>query len=164
MHRPKIDRVSTGTLTCSRQPKPCASAQLQPPELAREVQRPSTLRGAAGSGGLVADMRCFPFRVVWSRHVWSYPTFPPPIQSELFDTDSESDPAQSQQTPGASQPPSPRARVGMRAHESPSVVTPAGVFFSRFHADRLVIRLKSMDGQNDASAAACVLPTAFLRR
>jgi hypothetical protein len=34
-----------------------------------DVQRPSTLRGAAGRGGLVAsaDMRCHPFRVVWSR-------------------------------------------------------------------------------------------------
>jgi hypothetical protein len=119
MHRPKIDRVSTGTLTCSRQPKPCASAQLQPPELAREVQRPSTLRGAAGSGGLVADMRCFPFRVVWSRHVWSYPTFPPPIQSELFDTDSESDPAQNK-CRALSSPPPPKRPCGIRAYKTPA--------------------------------------------
>jgi hypothetical protein len=28
-------------------------------------------------------------------NVWSYPTFPPPIRTELFYTDSESDPAQS---------------------------------------------------------------------
>jgi hypothetical protein len=40
-------------------------------------------------------------------NVWSYPTFPPPIQSELFDTDSESDPAQSQQMLGAFKPPDP---------------------------------------------------------
>jgi hypothetical protein len=46
---------------------------------------------------------------------WSCPTFPPPITSELFDTDSESDAAQSQQMPGAlSSPPAPQAPVPVR--------------------------------------------------
>jgi hypothetical protein len=39
-------------------------------------------RGAATS----ADMRFFPFRLFGPANVWSYPTFPPAIQSELFDT------------------------------------------------------------------------------
>jgi hypothetical protein len=39
---------------------------------------------------------------------WSYPTFPPPIQSELFDTDSESDASQSRQMPGRLKLPKPQ--------------------------------------------------------
>jgi hypothetical protein len=39
--------------------------------------------------------------------VWSYPTFPQSIQSELFDTDSESDPSQSQQIAGRLKLPKP---------------------------------------------------------
>ena len=50
--------------------------------------------------------------------VWSYPTFPPPIQSELFDTDSESDPAQSQQMLGAFKPPAPKRPCGIRAYKT----------------------------------------------
>ena len=39
--------------------------------------------------------------------VRSYPTFPPPIKSELFDTVSESDPSQSQQIAGRLKLPKP---------------------------------------------------------
>jgi hypothetical protein len=73
-------------------------------------------RGLATS----ADVRCLPF---WAgpANVWSYPTFPPPIQSELFDTDSESDPAQRQQMPGAFKPPRPPKRLcGIRAYKTPA--------------------------------------------
>jgi hypothetical protein len=49
---------------------------------------------------------------------WSYSTFPPPIQSELFYTDSESDQAQSQQMPGAFKPP-PQAPVRYTCVQDP---------------------------------------------
>ena len=80
-----------------------------------------TQKGGAGSGGLVtsADMRCR-FGLFGPVNVWSYPTFPPPIQSELFDTDSESDPAQRQQMPGAFKPPAPKRPCGIRAYKTPA--------------------------------------------
>ena len=40
--------------------------------------------------------------------VWSYPTYSPPIQSELFDTDSESDASQSRQMLGRLKLPKPQ--------------------------------------------------------
>jgi hypothetical protein len=52
--------------------------------------------------------------------VWSYPTFPQPIQSELFDTDSESDPAQDQQMLGASSSQSPQVPVWCARVQDPS--------------------------------------------
>ena len=51
------------------------------------------------------------FRVVWSRQRVELSHFSTAAQSELFDTDSESDPAQSQQMPGAFKPPAPQAPV-----------------------------------------------------
>jgi hypothetical protein len=48
------------------------------------------------------------------------PLFPPPIQSELFYTDSESDPAHSQQMPGALKPRPPKRPCGIRAYKTPA--------------------------------------------
>jgi hypothetical protein len=41
------------------------------------------------------------------------------------------------------------------------VVTPAGVFFIRFHADRLVIRLKPMDGKMTVPQQHALFPNAL---
>jgi hypothetical protein len=55
------------------------------------------------------------FRVVWSRQRVELSHFSTAAQSELFDTDSESDTAQCQQMPGAFKPPAPQRPCGMRA-------------------------------------------------
>jgi hypothetical protein len=57
--------------------------------------------------------------------VWSYPTFPQSIQSELFDTDSESDPAQGQQMPGASSSQSPQAPARYTCVQGPNEAAPS---------------------------------------
>ena len=41
------------------------------------------------------------------------------------------------------------------------MVTPAGVFFIRFHADRLVIRLKPMDGKMTVPQQHALFPNAL---
>jgi hypothetical protein len=92
--------------------------------------------------------------------VQSYPTYPRSIQSELFDTALENGRAQTQQMPGASQPQAP-APVRYACVRDPSVVTPAGVFFIRFHADRLVIRLKPMDGKMTVPQQHALFPNAL---
>ena len=71
------------------------------------VQNEPAMGGKRRGLATSADVRCLPFWLFGPANVWSYPTFPPPIQSELFDTDSESDPAQRQQMPGAFKPPPP---------------------------------------------------------
>ena len=43
----------------------------------------------------------------------------------------------------------------------PRVVTPAGVFFIRFHADRLVIPLKPMDGKMTVPQQHALFPNAL---
>ena len=84
----------------------------------------------------------------------SYPTYPRSIQSELFDTALEKGRAQSQQMPGAFQPPAPSARaVGVRTR--PQRVL--GSFSSGLNADRLVIQLKPTDGKMTVPTAPCVL-------
>jgi hypothetical protein len=50
--------------------------------------------------------------------VWSYPTFPPSVQSELFDTDSEGDRSQSQHMLGPQAPP--QRPCGIRAYKTPA--------------------------------------------
>ena len=75
------------------------------------VQRPSTPGHVAkGQGHFGWHAMPSVFRLFRPTDAWSYPTFLPPLLSELFDTDSESDPAHSQHMPGASKPPRPPKR------------------------------------------------------
>jgi len=62
-------------------------------------------------------------------NVWSYLTSPPPIQSELFDTDSESDPAQRQQMPGAFKPPAPQSACAVYVRTRPPARPRCGLCF-----------------------------------
>jgi hypothetical protein len=76
--------------------------------------------GKAAGAVISADMRCFPFQVVWSCQRVKLSHFSTAAQSELFDTNSESDPAQSQQMPGAFKPPAPQAPVRYTCVQDPS--------------------------------------------
>ena len=63
--------------------------------------------------------------------MWSYPTYPPPIQSELFYTALEKCRAQSQKMLGAFKPPRhPKRPCGMRAYETPAWSHQLGSFSS----------------------------------
>ena len=62
--------------------------------------------------------------------------------------------------PGASHPPSPRVRA-VCVRTRPQSGTPAGVFFIRFHADRLVIWLKPMDGKMTVPQQHALFPNAL---
>ena len=69
--------------------------------------------------------------------MWSYPTYPPPIQSELFYTALEKCRAQSQKMLGAFKPPRhPKRPCGMRAYETPAWSHQLGSFSSGLIADR----------------------------
>ena len=59
--------------------------------------------------------------------------------------------------------PIPQAPASVRyaCVRDPRVVTPAGVFFIRFHADRLVIRLKPMDGKMTVPQQHALFPNAL---
>ena len=80
---------------------------------ANDMERGSPVQDGEKRRGLVtsADMRCLPFRAVSFHQPVKLSHFSAAAQSELFDTDSKSDPAQSQPMPGASKPPAPQAPV-----------------------------------------------------
>jgi hypothetical protein len=84
----------------------------------------------------------------------SYSTYSPSIQSELFDTALENCRAQTQQMPGASQPPSPPRPCGMPCVRDPSVVPPAGVFFIRSQC-RSSCHPAQTDGRQNDGASSC---------
>ena len=65
------------------------------------------------------DMRRFPFSD-WSWQRVELSHFSTVAKSELFVTDSESDPTQSQQMPGAFKPPAPQAPVRYACLQDPS--------------------------------------------
>ena len=68
------------------------------------------------------------FRLFGPANVWHFSTA---VQSELFDTDCESDPAQSQQMPGASKPPPPPKRLcGKTCVQDPGEASLGSLFLS----------------------------------
>jgi len=81
---------------------------------------------APGRGGKAAvpSLRptcdAFRFQVVWSWQRVDLSRFSTVAKSELFVTDSESDPTQSQQMPGAFKPPAPQAPVRYACVQDPS--------------------------------------------
>ena len=83
------------------------------------VQNEPAMGGSGGAEPLRLTCDAFRFGLFGPANAWSYPSFPPPIQSELFDTDSESDPAQRQQMPGAFKPPAPKAPVRYTCVQGP---------------------------------------------
>jgi hypothetical protein len=78
-------------------------------------------RGGKAAGPVTsADMRCFPFSGCLVAPMCEvFPLFHRRSESELFDTDSESDPAQSQQMPGAFKPPAAQAPVRYTCVQDP---------------------------------------------
>jgi hypothetical protein len=83
------------------------------------VQNEPAMGGSGGAEPLRLTCDAFRFGLFGPANAWSYPSFPPPIQSELFDTDSESDPAQRQQMPGAFKPPAPQSACAVYVRTRP---------------------------------------------
>jgi hypothetical protein len=84
---------------------------------------PSTLQGAAGKRqcrSLRPTCDAFRFQVVWSWQRVELSHFSTVAKSELFVTDSESDPTQTQQMPDAFKPPAPQASVRYACVQDPS--------------------------------------------
>ena len=82
------------------------------------------------------------------------------IPSELFDKALENCRAQTEKCRALPIPQAP-ASVRYACVRDPRVVTPSGVFFIRFHADRLVIRLKPMDGKMTVPQQHALFPNAL---
>ena len=99
---------------------------------ANDMERGSPVQDGGKRGGPVtsADMRCLPFRAVWFRQRVKLSHFSTAAQSELFDTNSESDPAQSQHMPGASKLPRPLSACAVCVRTRPQRGL-AGVFAYR---------------------------------
>jgi hypothetical protein len=129
-------------------------------------------------------MRCFPFQVVWSCQRVKLSHFSTAAQSELFDTDSESDPAQSQQMPALSSPRPPqsagavyvrtrpqRGLAGVFAFAAPEVGTsPMTSLADLLDPDQWMVSGKNLldfrwpDGNNEREAVKLILSTRPLLR
>jgi hypothetical protein len=78
---------------------------------------------------------CLPFQVVWSPQRVELSHFSTAAQSELFDTDSENDPAQGQQMPGAfKHPPAPQAPVRYTCVQDPSEASLGFLLYRSLHS------------------------------